>query len=100
MNSKKLFAVFSAKQKEEAGSHIYRRSDGSEVEVTCVSWEKGSPETKWEDKVDLGEVEVWVRAEKEVEGMFRHATKHIRDNEQPNFFHYDQGRLYKTSLSL
>ena len=64
MSNKKLFAVFSAKQKQYAGSSIYRRPDGSEVEVTCVSSNEGCPETKWDDKVDLGEVVSWVRSEK------------------------------------
>jgi hypothetical protein len=66
MSNKKMFAVFSAKQKQCAGSSIYRRPDGSEVEVTSVGSEKGCPETKWQDKVDLGEVMSWVRTEKSV----------------------------------
>jgi len=66
MSDKKLFAVFSAKQKECAGSSIYRRPDGSEVEVTCVGSKDGCPETKWDDKINLGEVVDWVRSQKVV----------------------------------
>lgn len=66
MNNNKIFAVFSAKQKEWVGSSIYRRPDGSEVEITSVSSEEGCPETKWSDKVSVGEVVAWVRTEKHV----------------------------------
>ena len=37
---------------------------GTEVEVTCVSTVPGSPETKWPDKQDLGEVTKFIRKQR------------------------------------
>ena len=58
-----MFAVFSAAQKQVVGSSIYRRADGSEVEVTSVGSADGCPATAWADKINLGEVVAYVRPE-------------------------------------
>jgi len=58
----KIFAVYSEKQKMIAGSRIYRRSDGSLVEVTCVENTPNCPGgCYWDDKVDMGEVTEFVK---------------------------------------
>lgn len=54
------YAVYSEKQKELAGSVIWARRDGSEVEITEVS-DQGYPACLWDDKEDRGEVVRYVR---------------------------------------
>lgn len=65
------YAVFSAKQKDLIGSFLWRRSDGTEVEVTAVADEPGCPTTEWGDKVDLGPVEKYVRRVSEGRARFK-----------------------------
>jgi len=57
----KMYAVYSKRQAEVSGTHIYGRPDGTEIEVTAVDTIPGCPETVWPDKIDLGEVTEWVR---------------------------------------
>lgn len=46
---------------EKAGTYIYARPDGSEVEVTTVSNSAETPGSYWGDEVCLGPVAKWVR---------------------------------------
>jgi len=56
-----LYAVYSAQQAKLIGTDIYRRPDGSEVEVTTVNSIRNDPKNEWPDKQDLGEVIGFIR---------------------------------------
>ena len=53
----KLYGIFSRKQAEVNGIiYIYRKPDGTNIECTEISPKQGSPNTAFDDKIDLGEV--------------------------------------------
>ncbi len=66
----KIYAVYSHKQscsldgRSPSNQPIvfeYEKPDGSKVLVTEVGPEPGCPNSKWDDKVDLGEVTRFIR---------------------------------------
>jgi hypothetical protein len=62
MTNTVMFGVFSQKAADEHGSLIYRKSDGTEVEVTAICNDlKGFKSYCWKDKVFVGIVVAHVR---------------------------------------
>lgn len=55
------YAIYSKKQAELSGEFEYQTLAGETVIATAVSKIPGCPETKWNDKVDLGPVVQFVR---------------------------------------
>lgn len=57
----KKYAVFSLEQSKITGIFQWRIPDGRIVDCTSIGYEKGCPECKLSDKIDLGEVEEFVK---------------------------------------